>query len=81
MPTKPHEYCVVGRLSPDLQAEANWLSMTIASHGYRERFENATYVYVNVDGWRYWTSRNLFGDGINLNRARLDAEPLPGLES
>jgi hypothetical protein len=77
VPEAPHWYLVRSRLDPDLQAEFDWFRGLIREHGYPGTFWNVTWTYLNMpDGFKYWTSREWFGEGDGvggmLNRARLD---------
>ena len=57
MPEAPHEYCVRAWLSPEHQADFDWVVALIAEHGYRGRFWRQEWVYLDVDDRRYWESR------------------------
>jgi hypothetical protein len=48
------------------------LAALIAEHGYSGRFWNQSWVYLDVDDRKYWVSAELFGDGLIVNRARLE---------
>ncbi len=75
VPEHPHEYCLRAWLEPEQQIEFDWLAGLIAQHGYPGRFWNATWTYLDVDEHKIWQSRELFGDGPIVNRARLEPEP------
>ena len=48
----PHEYCL---RTKDNEIEFLAFAMFIRKHGYQKRFGNATYTYLDVDGYTYWT--------------------------
>lgn len=87
VPEAPHEYLVRRLLTPDLQADFDTFAALIGQHGYRGRFQGATFTYLNVvheDGssWRYWQSSSYFPpdpDGM-LNRANNEAAPMRPLD-
>ena len=70
VPEHPHEYALCAWLCREGQAEFNWFAALIAQHGYSGRFWNRTWVYLDVDGRKYWVSAEVFGDGLIVNRAR-----------
>ncbi len=71
VPQHPHEYLVRSWLAPELQADFDRFCQLIARHGYAGVFWHQTWVYLDVDGWRYWESKSWFGEGGKiLNRAR-----------
>ena len=50
----------------------------IEAQGYRARFEGATYRYLRVGDFLYWTSRSLWTPGQNINRrpvAEVEGQP------
>jgi hypothetical protein len=70
MPQWPHEY-TLRKNAPD-EEEFLRLVTFIREHGYDERFgKSATYIYLNVDGWKYWSMGAPVPDTILINRARL----------
>jgi hypothetical protein len=44
----------------------------IESEGYRARFEGASYRYLRVGRFVFWTSRSLWTPGQNINRRPVD---------
>jgi hypothetical protein len=50
----------------------------IEEQGYRARFEGASYRYLRIDDFLYWTSRSLWTPGQNINRRQVaDVEGQP----
>ena len=62
----PHEYTVRGE-TPDEAFE--WFVRHISEHGYRARFGERAYTYLEVDGWRYWTMGAPVEETTIINRA------------
>ena len=67
----PHEYTVrgqptAGRNLPSAEAH-EWFAGQIREHGHRDRFERWSYVYLELDGWKYWAVGNV------VSRERLTA--------
>jgi hypothetical protein len=80
----PHAYCVRARLDDEHKAGFDWFAAMIGRYGYRGVFaprpgdragKAGVYVYLDVDGWKYWLSRSAAG-GVIVNRASL-APPEP----
>ena len=65
-PNWKHWYAVEAKHAddPDFRAFCELLER----EGYRARFEGASYRYLRVDDYLYWTSRSLWTPGQNLNR-------------
>jgi hypothetical protein len=73
MPQWPHEYTL--RKNAPNEEEFLWLVAFIRDQGYDERFgKSATYIYLNIDGWKYWSMGAPVPDTILINRARLESE-------
>ena len=54
----PHEYVI--------QPEGwKWFATLISEHGIRERFWSKSYVYLYLDGWKYWMMDSSAGKIIN----------------
>jgi hypothetical protein len=70
MPEIPHEYTLRVK-SPD---EKNFerVVLYIRQAGYRAEFGSATYTYLDIDGWKYWTMGAALGETILINRAKLE---------
>lgn len=65
VPEHPHEYLVRAWLTPELQADFEEFCQLIARHGYRGVYWHQTWVYLDVDQWRYWESKSWFGERGN----------------
>ena len=82
VPQHPHEYCLRDWV-PD-KADFDRFTALIASHGYSGRFWSQSWVYLHVDGFKYWQSQTLDrSGGLIVNRARLepvDARPAIAME-
>jgi hypothetical protein len=76
VPQHPHEYSLRRWLEPALQADFDAFAALIAERGYRGPYWGATWTYLDVDAHKYWISRELHGDGLIVNRARLDSGQL-----
>jgi hypothetical protein len=48
--------------------------MHVRRHGYRKVYGRATYTYLDIDGWQYWTMGSPLSETILINRARLSGE-------
>jgi hypothetical protein len=81
-----HWYVVEAQHADDADFRA--FCELIEERGYRARFEGASYRYLRVDDFLYWTSRSLWTPGQNINRrpvadveghARARAGQAPGL--
>jgi len=82
VPEAPHEYLPREYVPIELREDFDGFCAAIKANGYRGRFGGTVFVYLEVDGLRYWESRNVYGPGSNLNRSR-PIEPdqlgLPGV--
>ena len=68
----PHEYTVrewhqAAGTEPDFEA----MVKRIREHGYEDRFGRRTFVYLEVDDWRYWTMGNPIERTTVINRENL----------
>jgi hypothetical protein len=72
MPKTPHEY-TLRRNAPD-EALFERVVRHIRRHGYRKVYGRATYTYLDIDGWQYWTMGSPLSETILINRARLSGE-------
>ena len=48
--------------------------MHIRRHGYQKVYGRATYTYLDIDDWQYWTMGSPLSETILINRARLSAD-------
>ncbi len=85
VPQWPHEYSLRRWLEPELQGDFDAFAAVITRDGYPGRFWRQTWVYLDMpDGFKYWQSNEVYGDGLILNRALIvqpDERPqIPGLE-
>ena len=68
MPHMPHEYTVRGETRDE---HFNWFVLYIREHGYRATYRGHYYVYLEVDGWRYWTMGAPVAVTTIINRAEI----------
>jgi endo-alpha-1,4-polygalactosaminidase (GH114 family) len=79
MPQWPHEY-VVRNWRPDKEPVFERFVMHIRDHGYDAPFlDHATYRYLEIDGWKYWTMGEALNETTIINRAKVEARPSPPL--
>ena len=72
MPWIPHEYTRRGQ-SPTEDFEA--MVERIRAHGYREEWRSGrVFVYLDVDGWKYWTMGNPLPETSIINRALIEGQ-------
>ncbi|HPR91059.1 MAG TPA: hypothetical protein PLD93_06470 [Synergistaceae bacterium] len=70
--TAPHEYVVKTKLpSEEMQKEFEWFAMLIRQKGYETEFWGTIYMYLDIDGKKYWTMGEPLEETIILNRADL----------
>ena len=69
MPHAPHEY-TVRAWDPGGQANFEEAVRLIRQHGEVRTFGGRGYVYLDVDGWSYWTMGAPVGETTIVNRAR-----------
>jgi endo-alpha-1,4-polygalactosaminidase (GH114 family) len=70
MPEHPHEY-VVRSWRPDKEPVFERFVMVIREKGYDARFLDATYRYLEIDGWKYWTMGDELNETVIINRAKV----------
>jgi hypothetical protein len=68
----PHEYVVKRRCSDPIAFER--LVLWIRKVGVKRPFGRAHYVYLDFDGWSYWSMGNTLSATTVLNRARVVIE-------
>jgi hypothetical protein len=73
MPENPHEY-TLKKVSPGREKEFEAVVIFIRQQGYKKKFGRATYIYVDLDGWCYWTMGAPLEQTILINRARLEGQ-------
>ena len=73
MPTFPHDY-TLRKKHPD-EATFEKMVMHIRNVGYKKKFGKATYIYLDVDGYCYWTMGDTLKGTILINRAKLPRPP------
>lgn len=64
----PHEYVVRSDENSD---EFAYVVAYIREHGYKKMFWQKEYIYLDVDGYTYWTMGNPVDQTTVLNRAKL----------
>jgi hypothetical protein len=70
MPEIPHEY-TLRKNAPDAKLFER-VVLHIRQAGYKGTFASATYTYLDIDGWKYWTMGAPLEDTTLINRARKD---------
>lgn len=79
MPDNPHEY-TIRKWAPEKERDFEAVVMFIREAGYKKKWTNpksgrsTTYVYLDVDGWCYWTMGARLSSTILINRAKLSAD-------
>jgi len=68
----PHEY-VVRNWRPDEEPVFERFVMLIRDQGYDAPFLDATYRYLEIDGWKYWTMGEAPDETTIINRAKVEA--------
>jgi hypothetical protein len=68
MPEIPHEY-TLRKNAPDEKLFER-VVLYIREAGYEGIFGSATYTYLNIDGWKYWTMGAPLKDTTLINRAK-----------
>jgi len=66
--TWPHEYTVRDWRS-DIDGEFAWAVQYIRNHGTTEKFFEDTYIYLYLDGLKYWTMGEPIDETTVINRA------------
>jgi hypothetical protein len=71
----PHYYETRQRFGDD--EEFTWFVTYVRERGYRGRFQGATYTYLEIGEWKYWSMWRAPEKTQVINRERLPAaEPL-----
>jgi hypothetical protein len=70
MPEIPHEYTVRAKAQDEKTFER--VVLHIRQAGYKAEFGSATYTYLDIDGWKYWTMGSPPSKTILINRAKLE---------
>jgi hypothetical protein len=68
MSSIPHEYTLRERCEKE---EFEAMVLYVRKHGYPAKFGSRTYIYLDVDGFKYWTMGDPLDQTWVLNRARL----------
>lgn len=63
-----HEYLVKQRLDQPEQAIFVEFIIFIRDHGYKRKFNNISYIYYDIDNYKYWTMGAMVEKTIILNR-------------
>ena len=81
MPQQPHEYTLRARAPDENLFER--VALDIRQVGYEANYGSATYTYLDIDGWKYWTMGAPLGPTgeydptihtILINRANLKSD-------
>lgn len=72
----PHEY-TVSDWNPNRRAWFEEAVMGIRRYGYDSKFGSATYVYLDVDGKKYWTMGAALSETVLINRASVSVSDYP----
>ena len=75
MPQTPHEYSLRRNAKDEVLFER--VVIHIRQVGYQQKWGRATYTYLDIDGWQYWTMGSPLDQTILINRARLRREESP----
>ena len=73
MPQTPHEYTLRREAKDEDLLER--VVIHIRQVGYHKKWGKATYSYLDIDGWEYWTIGVPLEATIIINRARLRHRP------
>ena len=68
MPQIPHEYTLRAK-APDEKLFQR-VVLYIRQVGYEANYRLATYIYLDIDGWKYWTMGAPIEDTNLINRAK-----------
>jgi hypothetical protein len=68
MPRHPHEYTVRQHRPEYDELFCTFVEM-IRRYGYVKKWDGRTYVYLDLDGWSYWTMGNPISETTIINRA------------
>lgn len=69
MPKHPHWYTLRKEWKDDELFDR--VVIYIRENGYPVRFGNRTYIYLDVDGFHYWTMGSPINETILINRAKI----------
>jgi hypothetical protein len=72
MPQMPHFYVVRDKCRAD--DEFVQAVTFIRKYGVPRPFFRKTYIYLDIDGWSYWTMGNPMWDTTIINRAEIKCE-------
>jgi len=74
--TFPHWYTVRSRM-PELDSEFCWFAQFIRDFGMPAKFFRNTHIYLELDGWKYWTMGNPITKTSTriINREEIKNEP------
>ncbi|HKF49306.1 MAG TPA: hypothetical protein VKB38_18245 [Terracidiphilus sp.] len=73
MPQIPHEYTLRAKAPDEKLFER--VVLYIRQAGYEGTFGSATYIYLNIDDWKYWTMGAPLEQTTLINRAKLKPNP------
>lgn len=68
MPKTPHHY--TRRIEWENEYDFEKTVIFIRNHGIKEKFWRATYIYLYLDDYKYWTMGAPVGETILINRAK-----------
>lgn len=68
MPEIPHHY--TRRREWADEEEFVWVVQFIRDHGGKEYFAGRPYIYLYLDGWKYWSMASPITDTKLINRAK-----------
>lgn len=69
MASIPHEYTV--RKQWESEADFEDFVVYIRENGYAEQFYSKTFIYLNIDGYKYWTMGASVYETTIINRAKI----------
>lgn len=69
--TAPHRYIVKTKLSEKDKKIFELFALFIRKYGYEAKFWSKSFIYYEIDGYKYWTYGDPIEDTIILNRVRL----------
>lgn len=74
MPESPHWYTLRAR---NREGDFEAFVLYIRANGYQGRFGGATYTYLDVDGWTYWTMGAPVAETTLINRREAQRTAVP----